>query len=742
MQAATSCAPKTGGASPCACVGEVSGGQPHSLVEIWPEQRHKGCDRLDCAECRSTAWSAPPAAAPVDLLSLELRSLPAWDIDLGRYMHPGCAQTRCPVCRSSATAWPLPSPGEIAAHQRAAALGARLRVALKRLHQRRGGASLKVPAEPLRLAGLPQVRMVEEGTAPKRSGRRRRSADGPPSAPEPVEAPTARDTCFPDVGEMERIVVRRWRDRWVTISDERDDDGDGGVAAAIMPLIRRYMVCNNIPNMSVAVADRWGRIIHCHGYTNTEAYIGGDEVQYTTPWSTFRLASVTKLLTSIAMMQLAEAAGRTPPPGSKHDEPPKPAISPPGGDLLNVSVKGLLAEVLPLSNSTVTDPAGEFPDSLTIRHLLCHQGGWIRDIEDMRDFWPDSLIDYLILKDVERGWPYFTGVPSEPWEAKKYLDSERRTVSFPMSMEAIREVTDSHLTWGQFLRPGVGGFYSNWGFLLAGSCLERLSLSSYEAHIQAHVGAPVGARGLRMSHETLRNPGEMNYYNDDPGAGEDDCEGTWDGGPPLSLRKLSMVRSVITGPTDDQPCVRSPDGGYVITGRYGSSAMTASALDLILILRDLASADPRLLSRASVDRMATAQPVTLGQSFGLGFDTAESPRTGAGQLRKSGHQRGTRTLVIIDRRRGEPVYRSDGIGGSLVFDGFRPRWNSGLSLCLLTNKDGWDGQLGGQRRPTLEALGDDLLSAIRGLAPSGAGKPPWGEYDLSEGLMGGADHGL
>jgi hypothetical protein len=90
----------------------------------------------------------------------------------------------------------------------------------------------------------------------------------------------------------------------------------------------------------------------------------------------------------------------------------------------------------------------------------------------------------------------------------------------------------------------------------------------------------------------------------------------------------------------------------MITGRCGSSAMAASARDLILILKDLASSDPRLLRPESVDRMATAQPTLLGTSHGLGFDTAESPTTGLGQLSKDGEQNGTRTLAIISQRRG------------------------------------------------------------------------------------------
>jgi hypothetical protein len=174
----------------------------------------------------------------------------------------------------------------------------------------------------------------------------------------------------------------------------------------------------------------------------------------------------------------------------------------------------------------------------------------------------------------------------------------------------------------------------------------------------------------------------------------------------------------------------------MITGRCGSSAMAASARDLILILKDLASSDPRLLRPESVDRMATAQPTLLGTSHGLGFDTAESPTTGLGQLSKDGEQNGTRTLAIISQRRGAKVGSGPwGTGGHFVH-----RWYTGLSLCLLTNKNLWKDGEGNDLGPTIQSLGSQIISAIQGLAATTADSPPWGKYDLSEGLKG-EDHG-
>jgi CubicO group peptidase (beta-lactamase class C family) len=303
--------------------------------------------------------------------------------------------------------------------------------------------------------------------------------------------------------------------------------------------------------------------------------------------------------------------------------------------------------------------------------------------------------------DESNAWPYFLGIPSHPSPTRRYLKAERAAVTFPMSMDMLRWVAGRYPSWGQHCPPGAGRFYSNWGLLLAGKCLGMLGSDTHEEHIRSEVRAAVGAGGLHMSHETERGAEEEDYYND-----EEHCLVEPDGGPPLSRRKLSMKRSVITGPAEDdydQPCVRSPDGAYVITGRHGGSGMAASARDLILILKDLASGDPRLLRPESVDHMATAQSALLGTSHGLGFDTAESPSTGLGQLSKSG-------------------------------------WYSSLSLCILTNKKGWQDEEDNELGPTMQSLGNQILSAIQGLASPTADSPPWGKYDLSEGLKG-EDHG-
>jgi CubicO group peptidase (beta-lactamase class C family) len=496
--------------------------------------------------------------------------------------------------------------------------------------------------------------------------------------------------------------------------------------AAVRPLIEMYMACHDVPNLSLAVADRSGNIVHCHGYTYLEAYRGGDEVITTTPWSTFRLASVTKMLTAIGIMQMAEAIDAVfQPPADKAD---RHFAGHAGGPMeklqldraLDWKVQAILEDTFPIWNNTFTDPDGEYAGQVTVRHLLCHQGGWVRDEKDLigmqilngRDVWKDLIHEYNSLPK-SKNESFVVDPLSADWTIWKLGWSE----VLPVELDTIREVVNSHNRWGQLLRPGYGGYYSNWGFVLAGKVLEQWSGMDFTTYIQTFVGGPVGANGIRFGHEVLREEAEVEYYCKDLYESTGNCPPTHEAGSGGPGQQLSTGIYLLETPASvrDYDCVRIPQGGDLFRGRPGWSGLTASAKDLILILADLANpASSRLLSATSIAEMMTDQsPKYFGGAYGLGWDKTASGIYSVNY--KTGRHAGTRTLVAIKDEPG--------------------KWFHGLSICILTNCEpakGADDEEGSQG---ITKLMYDVLEVISALASGTTSTTaPWGDYSLRAAL--------
>ena len=117
-------------------------------------------------------------------------------------------------------------------------------------------------------------------------------------------------------------------------------------AAAIAAIAQEYMAKYNAPGLSVAVA-RHGQFVYQKGFGYADKAAG----EQVTPSSLFRIASVTKPITSVAMFSLIEQ-GRL------------------GLDDLIFGAQGLLK----------FDYGQDYPDAvkkITLRHLLTHTcGGW------------------------------------------------------------------------------------------------------------------------------------------------------------------------------------------------------------------------------------------------------------------------------------------------------------------------------------------------------------------------------
>jgi CubicO group peptidase (beta-lactamase class C family) len=232
--------------------------------------------------------------------------------------------------------------------------------------------------------------------------------------------------------------------------------GMGSYDQLLPDLMRKYA----IPGGAVAVV-RDGKLIYARGF----GYADVENRTPVQPDALFRIASVSKPITSVAIMKLVEE-GRL-----QLDEPVAP----------------LIEHLTPAPGATV-DPRWE---QITIRQLLNHTGGWDRNK-------PNGGFD-----------PMF-----RPATAAAALDAPA-----PASAETvIRYMKGLPLDFD----PGTKYVYSNFGYAILGRVIERSSGLPYEEYVRARVLQPVGASRTRQG-RTRRSdalPDEVKYYMPgEPGLG-------------------------------------------------------------------------------------------------------------------------------------------------------------------------------------------------------------------------------
>lgn len=209
---------------------------------------------------------------------------------------------------------------------------------------------------------------------------------------------------------------------------------------------------NDLRAGALAVA-KDGRLVLAHGYT-----FGEPNYPLTDPMSLFRIASASKPITGVGIYQLLES-------GALH-------LGDKVADILNVK--------LPDGNTPVDDGT-HFFNSVTVQHLLQHQGGWI----DQPTFFKDAKIAEAFHHPV------------------------------PVSIEEL-------ISWGvgqpMDFQPGSQGSYSNFGYLLLGRVIAAKRKQSYVDAIRKHVFAPLGVRRAFMARTRFeeRLPGEVKYHAHPP----------------------------------------------------------------------------------------------------------------------------------------------------------------------------------------------------------------------------------
>ena len=205
----------------------------------------------------------------------------------------------------------------------------------------------------------------------------------------------------------------------------------------------------DVPGAAIAIA-KDGRLVLAKGYGLANV----EKQEPVEPDTLFRVASIAKPITAVAVLQLVE------------------------DDLLSLDDR--VFQILHKFQSP--DGADKDPrlDDITVRHLLEHSGGWDRDM---------SYDPMFNTGKVERD----LGVPK------------------PVSCsDVIRFMRGRPLNFD----PGTEYAYSNFGYCLMGRIIEEKTGQPYEEYVKEQVLAPIGISRMHIGGTLAKNraDGEATYY--------------------------------------------------------------------------------------------------------------------------------------------------------------------------------------------------------------------------------------
>ena len=231
--------------------------------------------------------------------------------------------------------------------------------------------------------------------------------------------------------------------------------GNNAIAAAFDGEMDTFMSARQIPGGALAVVkDR--RLIYVRGY----GWADRERKIPTQPDSLFRIASVSKPITSVAILKLIEEKRLT--PETKAFE------------LLNLTP----------AVASFRDPEPRLRQ-ITIQHLLHHVAGWDRD----------KSFDPMFRSD-EIARATHSPRPAAPENIIRYM------LSRPLDFA-----------------PGERYAYSNFGYCVLGRVIEKVTGHPYEQFMREKILAPIGVTRMRIG-ATLdgkQAPGEVRYYTKDNG---------------------------------------------------------------------------------------------------------------------------------------------------------------------------------------------------------------------------------
>lgn len=216
-----------------------------------------------------------------------------------------------------------------------------------------------------------------------------------------------------------------------------------------------FLAQHRLPGVALALTNQ-GRLVHARGY----GYADVATREPVAPASKFRIASISKPITAVAVLKLVDQGRLT----------------------LDERVFDILPFEPHLEPQAHPD---ERQRAMTVRQLLEHRGGWDRDVSF------DGMF-----RAVEFAKALGAPPPAGP-------------------AEVIRVMSGKPLDFA----PGERYAYSNYGYCLLGRVIEIRSGQKYDDFVSTHVLKPLGISGMSLGRTRLedRQPGEVRYYEPAPG---------------------------------------------------------------------------------------------------------------------------------------------------------------------------------------------------------------------------------
>lgn len=385
-----------------------------------------------------------------------------------------------------------------------------------------------------------------------------------------------------------------------------------GVATLVDPWVQDTIASQGWPGGAVSVTLD-GTTILARGYGSADT-----AGVYAEPDSMYRLASVSKTLTAMAIMNLASngvlTVGGTPTAPTLPDQPfagyPSRFLSvgDPVHDGITVAVSnpfttnpassgnGIVAPAVPGTKMCASNPIGlngcwngaggglnpQLP-KITIEDLLYHEGGW--DREEVYEVALPPMIPYI-----------------ETAEAMEfpYVESPSHEVTPPTVPQKIQFLLNQPV---QFAPGSHAPAYSNIGYGILGEIVRETSGNDYFKYITDNILTPLGMTDTRRAY-TLQyqaHDREVTYY------GYTDTAGT-QVGPSSQLFGGTPLPAVYGGDVD-------------ITSAPGSAGWVSSAIDLARYTGHIESHTVPISDLDLYYGLSTKLPPhTSGNRFGEGWD--------------------------------------------------------------------------------------------------------------------------
>ena len=205
----------------------------------------------------------------------------------------------------------------------------------------------------------------------------------------------------------------------------------------------------DIKGASIAVA-RDGKLLYARGF----GYASLEDSVAVEPYNCFRVASISKLITAVAIMKLQEEGK------------------------LSVYDKVFGPDAI-LNDSVFCHPKDPRAFDITVAQLLAHKGGWTQRYGDQM---------------------FMPIVVSEALKVPLPVDT-RTIVRFALSKKL-------HYT------PGAGQSYSNLGYSILGLIVEKVAGIPYDEYCKKTILEPLGIYDMTLAHNLpeKRGPMEVSYY--------------------------------------------------------------------------------------------------------------------------------------------------------------------------------------------------------------------------------------